>query len=174
MVTKDTKEEEEATCPLVRFSKQNKSLSYFKTPSKQSNVHSQANPKWVSIPQDWGKRWKDGWVVTLTKLSPRTHWLIGADPAFLQALYLGTTLRIFKRPEQWYCQTQNDKTLYIKSLLGKLANIPLCTEWWSPKWRYKEQMMLWVTMFCWQGHDHVEDAVPQTHSLLNVAQKWQN
>lgn len=96
MVTKDTKEEEEATCPLVRFSKQNKSLSSFKTPSKQSNVHSQANPKWVSIPQDWGKRWKDGWVVTLTKLSPRTHWLIGADPAFLQALYLGTTLRIFK------------------------------------------------------------------------------
>ena len=40
----------------------------------------------MSIPQDYVRRWKNRWFVEITKSSPITHWLMGADLLFLLVL----------------------------------------------------------------------------------------
>ena len=119
----------------------------------------------MSIPQDYSRRWKNGWFMTITKSSPRTHWLVGADSTFLLVLHLATTRWLFENGQnRSFARMKKRKAQHISAFLVSMLAcqhttvcvVEMGSGGGSPNQMWEEQMKSWGNFCYWDGHSHVK------------------
>lgn len=94
--------------------------------------------------------------MTITKSSPRTHWLVGADSTFLLVLHLATTRWLFENGQnRSFARMKKRKAQHISAFLVSMLacqHTTVCvvevgSGGGSPNQMWEEQMKSWGNMF---------------------------